>query len=331
MKICLFDPGVEKNDGTPSANLGDLIIQESVEQEIQSLFKVSEIVRISTHIFPQEEHIDYARNCPFAFVGGTNLLSSQMNRYRKWQFSWRQQLKIRKTILLGVGWQTYQDKPNFQTGLILKSILSNHLMHSVRDSYTERQLRSIGIKNVLNTGCPTMWSLADIKPQEITSVKSDNALVMVTDYAKNPELDKKLLELVLSKYRKVFAWSQGRGDFEYISDLTSNLERSITIIEHSYDAFKHFLNSGIWFDYIGTRLHGGIKCLHHKRRALVIEIDNRAKEISKDTNLPTAAREEFEKISQWIDGSTRTTININLAAINQWRTQFNKTIATNKQ
>lgn len=323
MKICLFDPGIESNDGTPSANLGDLIIQEAVEREIENIFRGCQIFRVATHTLPTDQHIESARDCSFCFVGGTNLLSSKMNQWRKWRFSIRQQLKLKSPpILLGVGWQNYQEKPNLQTGLILKLTTSRKFLHSVRDNYTKQHLHSVGIRNVINTGCPTMWPLADMNSSEIPSRKSENALIMLTDYSENSVLDKKLLDLIISKYEKVFIWPQGRGDKEYINTLSINLDKPLIVLEHSFDAFQNFLASDIEFDYVGTRLHGGIKCLLSRRRALVVEIDNRAKEIAKDTNLPTADRKDLCKIANWIDSPSATKITLDVDSIEQWRTQF---------
>jgi Polysaccharide pyruvyl transferase len=300
--MCLFDPALQRNDGTPSANLGDLIIQEAVQRELTNIFGQQKLLHLSTHSFPKSEHIQAAKQCELSFVGGTNLLSSTMNENRQWHF--------------------YQPKPNLQTAFILKLVLSRKYIHSVRDSYTEAQLKSVGIRNVLNTGCPTMWALADIPSHEIPMHKSENALLMLTDYAPEPELDYKLLQLVCANYKKVFVWLQGKRDGTYLSDLAPDLTSRLTTIEHSYDAFQQFLASGISFDYIGTRLHGGVKCLLNRRRSLVIAIDNRAAEIAKDTNLPTAARADFDKIMRWIESPSPTRISLNTEVIEQWRSQF---------
>ncbi len=321
-KLCLFDPGLQRNDGTPSSNLGDLIIQEAVERELTGIFGRSEILHLSTHTFPEPEHINAARKCRLSFVGGTNLLSSEMDRDRQWQFSLKRQIRLKGSVLLGVGWRKYQGIPNLKTSLFLKLLLSRTLLHSVRDSYTKAQLQGAGIRNVLNTGCPTMWTLADIPSKDIPTHKAENALVMLTDYDPNPDLDRKLLKLICSKYNKVFVWLQGKGDGAYLSTLVPELSGSLSAIEHSYDAFKQFLASGISFDYIGTRLHGGVKCLLNHHRSLVIVIDNRAAEIAKDTNLPTADRDDFDLITRWIDTPIPTQITLNLDAIEQWRSQF---------
>lgn len=179
-------------------------------------------------------------------------------------------------------------------------------------------LESAGIKNVINTGCPTMWDLTDIKANDIPTTKSDNALLMLTDYSKNIDLDKKLIQLLITNYKKVYVWPQGRNDKEYLCDLGF----SGIFLDHSLPAFDAFLDSKISFDYIGTRLHGGIRCILNKKRSLILEVDNRAKEIAKDTGLPTISRADFDYIKHWIAQGSVTKINIDAVPIEQWKQQF---------
>ena len=145
------------------------------------------------------------------------------------------------------------------------------------------------------------------------------------------DADKKLLELLVSKYERVYFWPQGRGDAEYISELQSELNLPVILLEESLVSLDNFINSGIYFDYIGTRLHGGIRCLCSKKRTLILEIDNRAKEIAHDTQLPTIDRENIEYISKWIDGSSFPKIRLDLAAIDKWKNQFTHFIKIDKQ
>jgi len=330
MKICLFDPGIEDHNGSPSANLGDLIIQEAVKRELNSACGNCETVHISSHVFPTPEQISLARNCSLIFAGGTNLLGSQMNVYKQWKVSFRQQIKLKKSVLIGVGWERYQDEPNFYTKFILNFVLSRKLFHSVRDSYTKAKLQSAGIRNVLNTGCPTMWPLMNIKSEDYPLEKAENVLLMLTDYSKKPDLDKKLLELVASRYKKIFFWPQGRSDLEYFSELRANNNFPFFTLEHSIASFENFLNSGVSFDYIGTRLHGGVKCLLSKKRSLILEIDNRAAEIAKDTKISTAKRADFEYINRWIDAPSTTNIKLDSDTIRLWRSQFSKICLRNQ-
>lgn len=317
MKICLLDPGIENNSGSPSANLGDLIIQEAVEREIAENFGNQELIRFSTHASLEKQHLQAIKKCSLTFVGGTNLLSSDMKAYRQWKIGLRAALQLKGAILLGVGWWQYQENPTWYTKTVLRAALSSKAIHSVRDNYTKEKLNSIGIQNVINTGCPTMWPLAAIKPEKIPTGKSENALSMLTDYSKNPALDKKFLELLASNYEKVYMWPQGKGDREYILEL----DVPVIILERSLEALDQFIK-GNSFDYVGTRLHGGVRCLLSSKRSLILEIDNRAKEIAHDTGLPTSKRDDLDYISQWIQGQTITQLRLDLNSIQQWKNQF---------
>jgi len=318
IRICLLNPAIENNNLSPSSNLGDLIIQEAILRELKDLFPFSEIINISTHIPMSQKHIRLLYTCSFIFVGGTNLLSSNMNDYKQWKISIFKAFQIRKAILLGVGWWQYEHTPNFYTKVLLKAALSNKYIHSVRDSYTKNKMISLGIKNIINTGCPTMWPLANINVNDIPHTQSNNVLLMLTDYNKNFKYDSRLIELLFSNYKQIFFWPQGREDMSYIHELNN----SVIMLEHSLESLNKFLLSDINCDYIGTRLHGGIKCILTKKRSLILGIDNRAKEIAFDTGLTVIDRKDLNSINKWINNYTITKFKIDIDAINQWKSQF---------
>jgi len=318
MKLCLFDPGIEDNQGTPSSNLGDLIIQAAVNRELRRSFGTVEPLRISTQTRMVTELMNRVRLSDHLFVGGTNLLSAKMREYKQWQITMADAWRIGRAVLLGVGWWQYQAATDWFTRLVLCGALSWKMQHSVRDEYTLKRLNAIGFKNVINTGCPTMWPLLDFDFTKMPATKADTALLMLTDYAPNPELDTKLYKVIKANYHTVFFWPQGRRDLEYVKDLNFQ----VSALEHSFNALNEFLQSGPRFDYIGTRLHGGVHCLLTGKRSLVIEVDNRAKEIACDTGLPTAARNDLEAVRRWIAGPVRFSIKMNRSAIDRWRAQF---------
>jgi hypothetical protein len=163
-----------------------------------------------------------------------------------------------------------------------------------------------------------MWPFALETPRRIPTTKAQHVLVMLTDYLRDPEADKRLLDLLAAKYKQVFLWPQGRNDAEYVG--TMNVP--FTLLEHSFAALRQFLESESSLDYIGTRLHGGVWCLLQEKRSLILEIDNRATEIARDTGLPTARRGDTERISQWIDGPTETRITLPTENIARWKSQF---------
>ena len=314
----LFDPGIEDHRATPSSNLGDLIIQEAVDRELRALFGRPPEVRVTTQARLGPEHHRALRRCDWLFVGGTNLLSSQVGQYRQWQIGLPDALRIRRAILLGVGWWQYQDDADFASRCLWKSALSFRHLHSVRDAYTEHKLKAMGLRNVINTGCPTMWPLAAFDFGHHPHAKADTVLLMLTDYLPAPEHDRALALLLARHYREVVFWPQGRRDLEYMREL----QIPVTPLEHSFAALNEFLQSPRVFDYVGTRLHGGVRCLLANRRSLIVGIDNRAAEIARDTGLAVVPRGDLAAIERWIPGSPPPAIRLNVRAIEQWRAQF---------
>lgn len=303
-------------------NLGNQIIMESVYRIIDELFPDAFIFKLQYAEKFGKRSLNYIRKSDFTFFGGTNSLSSHMWRYSQMGFKLFDLFFIKnKLILLGVGWWQYQSLPDFYTKFFLKNLLSRDIIHSVRDSYTKQMLESIGISNVINTSCPTTWDLTVEHCKQIPLTKSDNVVITFTDYNQSRDLDEKLLKLVLSSYKKVFFWVQGVGDFEYISSFKHIHKNEIYIIPPKLHLYDEILkNEDV--DYIGTRLHAGIRAIQFKKRALILAIDNRAKELAKDINLNVTDRSDFETILNFISNSYKTELKIPLENIKKWKEQF---------
>ena len=75
-------------------------------------------------------------------------------------------------------------------------------------------------------------------------------------------------------------------------------------------------------DYVGTRLHGGIRALQHGRRTLIVSIDNRAREKQRDFNIPAIERDDIGQLEDWICGSQATKICIPTQEIQRFLEQF---------
>jgi polysaccharide pyruvyl transferase WcaK-like protein len=315
--ISLFDTSVG------SDNLGDYIIMDAVRKVIKELFRNDVyIYNFPTHDIIFRYSWKIIANSDFKFVGGTNLLSSQgCIKYKsQWKIGFLDSYYINDVILLGVGWNSYQKNPNIYRKWLYNRILSKNYLHAVRDSYTEKKLKSIGIKNVLNTGCPTMWKLNREHCELIPKVKSTNVLLTYTVYNQNFEYDKKLFNILKHNYKVIYFIPANPKDVEYARKICGD---DIKYLNPDLNELDDFLSSNE-VDYIGTRLHIGIRALQHKKRTLIIAIDNRAKEISKDTNLPVIDRFDVEGIENWINSYYETNINIPIDAITKWKSQFDK-------
>ncbi len=324
MEVFILDPGIPDNNRGVSPNLGDRVIQKAVTQEINSIFDNPDIGRASTHVPLPSMAIERIKSSDKVFVGGSNLLGNVIFRpkacwwWKQWKISIKDAKQIQDAILFGVGWRQYEGRTGCYTKKLIKTVLSNDYIHSVRDRYTKAKLESIGIKNVINTGCPTLWPLADYSASDFPKEKADNVLTMITDYRKKPKSDMKLLQILCRRYRKTYLWPQGRKDREYVE----KFDLPVVILERTFRELNELINSVEDLDYVGTRLHGGIHCLLAKKRVLILRVDNRATEISKNRGLRTIERDSFEEIEKWIDGPTKTEITIDGKAIEKWKSQF---------
>lgn len=313
--ILIFDTSVA------TENLGDLIILDAIRSQLRDLFPHSHFLNTATHDVISRPTYRLNRISNYSFVAGTNLLSSNMNSYNQWKINLFDSIFLKDIVLTGVGWWQYQKDPNLYTRTLLKRILHKDILHSVRDEYALKKIHAIGQKNVINTGCPTTWSLTPDFCANIPNTKSDSAVFTLTDYNKNRNTDIQLIHTLKSNYRDLFFWPQGTGDRDYINSLDI---AGLNILTPSLEAYDELLSSNRSIDYVGTRLHAGIRALQYKRRSLILAIDNRAIEKQKDTNLPVIDRTDIDSIKNRITGKWKTDIRINEQAIATWKGQFVK-------
>lgn len=274
MRIGLLDTSLE------SDNDGDRIIVQSILREVPEL---DQAVRIPTHRFMTNSERREVEQCGVLVVTGTNILSSRLWQPRQWLLAPRDyRLLAGKVVFLGVGWRQYQANPDALTKLILRAIKHPRLPIAARDEYSRRKLLTMGIEAV-NTNCPTMWGLADWR----APVTGDGGAVFtVTDYKKDVARDQEVLGAVASTYQEVCVWPQGNGDAEYLERL--DLPANARILGRGLAALDDALSTR---EYVGTRLHAGIRAAQLGRPSAVIAVDNRALEIGRDTGFPVVTRE----------------------------------------
>src|SRR5690606_38287354 len=134
----------------------------------------------------------------------------------------------------------YQDKPvSGYTKWMYRSLFSKRYTHAVRDNYTRQKLIDIGITNVVNTGCPTVWDLNESHLSQINPHKRDVVVTTVTDYLRDAERDRQLFETLKRNYKEVYVWIQGSKDQPYIESLTTDVK----YIAPKLSAFDQFLEN----------------------------------------------------------------------------------------
>lgn len=311
--VIIFDTSID------SDNLGDYIINDYCKKILDEA-GITAIGKVATHRQQTNEELQLLKLNSLKIVTGTNILSSSLSS------QWVRPMKLSlqtNVLLMGVGWTDYNDKVDFLTSVYYKKILTKKYKHSVRDRYTQKALNKIGIENVIYTGCPTMWGLTEEHCKKIPENKGRNVVCTITDYSEHRELDYVMLDILLENYEKVFFWPQGKNDLRYILDY-ENVNK-LHILDESLDAYDRLLKSNVSLDYVGTRLHAGIRALNNQRRTIVIAIDNRAIEISKDTGLQIVHRAEIkEKLSNFINSHFSTVITLPFDSINEWKEQLKR-------
>lgn len=314
---CLCDNGDFKNieiydTSLYTDNLGDQIINYYCNRIFEEL-NLNIVDRIPTHIESVDSNINL-----YKIVTGTNLLSSHINR-GIWKIP-RNLNGLDKVIFLGVGWEGYSNKENLFTKKFFANIVNKNVIHSVRDSYTERKLKSLGVTNVINTACPTMWKLNVEHCKKIPKNKAMNVITTITDYNRDETQDWCMLDILLKNYTNVYIWLQGDNDLDYLKSYY-NFDK-LKIVENSLPEYTSFIREND-VDYIGTRLHAGIHALNFLRRTIIISIDNRAKEIALDTNLPILDRSRIsEQLDLLINSQFETRIKLPDEKISFWKEQF---------
>lgn len=305
--------------GMDSDNAGDNIIMENCMLQLADCMVVSGAPHIPTHRFPTEDERSLLKTGSLKILCGTNILSGHMRTYGLWKLGPQISL-YQNTILMGVGFNSNDISSDFYTRQFFRTILSSEGIHSVRDSFSEQKLKSMGIQNVLNTGCPTMWNLTPEHCAKIPATKATDVICTVTDYNRDEKNDRSMLDILLANYRRVYLWLQGRDDLDYVRSL--GYEDKLALISSGLDAYDAVLALED-LDYVGTRLHAGIRALSKGRRSLIISIDNRAECIAADTGLPIIHRKDVPfALERHLYDTTELNLVLPWENIENWKSQI---------
>lgn len=310
--IVLFDTSLY------TQNTGDYIIMENCMLQLSSLLDTSEAVHVPTHRIPSSD-----KECigKYKIICGTNILSCKMRSYGLWKLP-RNLDNYNKIILMGVGFDSEKIKSDLYSRLLLRYMLSSKGVHSVRDSFSEKALRSMGIKNVLYTGCPTMWTLTPKHCAAIPTKKASCVVCTITDYDRDEQNDKLMIGILIDNYDKVYLWPQGQNDLEYIREL--GYDKKVELLATSLSAYDSLLEEND-LDYVGTRLHAGVRALCKGHRSLIVSIDNRAKCIGEDTGLSIVRRDDIPTmLKDRLYENFKTDIKMPWDNISRWKEQFAK-------
>lgn len=304
-----------------SDNCGDQIIMEACVRQLKDKLDMDALHHVPTHRLPTAQERKRLLESREKILCGTNILSGHMGSYGLWKLG-ADVSPYRNTLLMGVGFDSASEEFDLYTKRLLHTILSKEGIHAVRDSFSEKKLHAMGIDNVLNTGCPTMWDLTPDHCAGIPSKKASRVICTVTDYCRDEASDRAMIEILGKNYHEVFLWIQGRDDLAYVREL--GCEGAVTIVPSGLPAYDAVLQQED-LDYVGTRLHAGIRAMNKGHRSLIVSIDNRADIIHKDTNLPIIYRKDIAaSLEALLLGEIHAEISLPWTSIAQWKAQFSQ-------
>src|SRR4051812_8281771 len=104
-----------------------------------------------------------------------------------------------------------------------------------------------------------MWKLTENHCAKIPLNKAEEVVVTFTEYNKDLIADQRLYEILKKSYKKIYYWTQQPNDYKYIKSIGDN---NVTYIDSSLKGLDQILKEK-QVDYVGTRLHAGIRALQH--------------------------------------------------------------------
>ncbi|OLO83454.1 capsular biosynthesis protein [Actinomyces naeslundii] len=321
-RILLLDTSVG------SLNMGDEIIGRSIEMNWRELFSSNYVMRLAAHspMYTPVQYLLYKRKlsifkgAEIKFLCGTNALYTNMLRpLPTWNINYLNCGMVAGTVCLGVGAGVNSSSVNLYTRALYRKVLSHEVVHSVRDERTKQLLEQVGLR-AWNTGCPTLWGLTPEHCEAIARTKGDEVVFTLTSYHPDPRKDRAMIDVLRRHYSRLHFWPQSINDLDYLHSLDA--ADDVEIVTPSLAGFREVLDRGV--DYVGNRLHGGIFALQRRRRAIIVAIDYRAREMAKNYSLPLVERDSIENdLADMVESSWATRIQgLDFDLIETWKAQF---------
>lgn len=323
--ICLLDPSIS------STNIGDDIIVDSCKKVLAEIFPDYQLISIPTQDVIGEMSRNLLKNSKANIILGTNILSSNLLKYRQLRWKIKDLISKYSLITMGVGWWQYQKKIDLPSRIIYRRLLNRHSLLSTRDNYSKNMLERIGFSNVINTGCPSMWDIP-LNIKYYPNSFFEKCVLTFTDYNKSFKEDLVILKKAYSISKEVFFFPQSPTDLSYLKLLVKSTELPLPkIINATNLSLKKFYEQENCC-FIGTRLHAGLLAARFKIPCIIIAIDNRVKEIFDDCKLDYIERTDknfIVKIKNKFPKLLKPSLNFD--SINNWKQNIYQSVINKKQ
>lgn len=313
-----------------SFNKGDDIIMECTRKELAPLLEHAHELTLPTHISPfhwyqvwrNSTYVQKFSDCKYKFVGGSNILIPHLlTHFPQWNINLFNYQPMKGCIMVGVGAGAgAEGKIEGYAKYIYQRLLNRDYYHSARDERSKQYMERLGLK-AINTGCVTMWMLTPDFCSTIPTKKAGRVVFTLTasDKQENKVKDQRMLDILSDCYDEVYFWPQGIDDNAYLNSLQTS--KLVHVLQASKQAYDDYLTNNET-DYVGTRLHGGVYAMRHRRRAIIIAIDERARAINAKNHLNCIDYNELNLLGDMIHSEFKTQINMDFDAIRKWKSQF---------
>lgn len=310
-----------------SFNKGDDIIMECTRKELEPLLRNRFELNLPTHItsfhwyqvFKNSLAYRAYADCKWKFIGGSNVMVPDLlTHYAQWNLNIFNYQPFIGTIMVGVGAGAGAEQgSNWYTRYIYQHMLNREFYHSARDERSKVYMESLGLK-AINTGCVTMWMLTPEHCAQIPTKKADKVVFTITAGCFD-EHDQQMLDVLLRNYKEVYFWPQGIDDYAKFKEMKG--ADKVHVLQATKDAYDKYLTENDT-DYVGTRLHGGVYAMRHKRRAVIIAIDERARAINEKNHLNCIEKGNMNDLEAMIVSEFTTKVVMDFEKINEWKSQF---------
>jgi polysaccharide pyruvyl transferase WcaK-like protein len=273
------------NPAVSTENVGDLFIVDSLKRII--VHDRSRSFDVDPRKPIARETIDRI-NCEAdaAVICGTNLWYRRMPRPGRWTFSLADLCGIKVPVIpMGVGTTRHSDDDNdFEPDTLaqIRQIHSSCATGSARDVRTAEVLARAGVKNVLMTGCPTLFR--SLAPEWRLRGKAPTKKVVVTvrkGAAKN--VHKLLAELTSRGLEPIIA-AQQDGDNFLAKPIPLVRKAWPTLYEYDMRPYMDLVDQAV--GAIGWRLHGNMIHLAHGNPAILFANCSRGQSFCDTFGLP---------------------------------------------
>ena len=208
---------------------------------------------------------------------------------------------------------------------LIRLLSSKSKWISCRGNFTREWLASIGIINVVTTGCPSIYMKFETKDSHYAD--NDSIILQGTrywvsdDFINSDSINRKIYSLA-GKLNLPMVYQSEAEEIDYLvyseSGEDDHAKKRLAVLAKLYgfsqdvDMKQYLSNKGrVFFDVdqwsgyvkanigvIGTRLHGAIVALNSNRPARLISHDSRTQEVAEFAGIPSLNESELDNVSE---------------------------------